>query len=160
MNGENKSHECRLFLLRSFMEYQKGYENYREKSYCLIHLPGIHHALAHGAWKIHQVQRSLHNGDRGGLWLLVSIHPLPKKLYQFQEIVYTHIRDINGAFQQASSPRPDVQGLHSEILAAPFLCNIFFSSSAPQDSGVSLIYTLRSFALADPVYQSKSWWPL
>ena len=56
------------------------------------------------------------------------------------------------AHHPAASLWPDVQGLHTNILAAPFLCNVFFSFICALRHRNSL--TLRCFSSTDPAHQS------
>ena len=59
------------------------------------------------------------------------------------------------AYHPAASLCPDVQGLHTEILAAPFLCNMFFFSFiCASRHRNSLTCTLRGFSSTDPAHQS------
>lgn len=85
---------------------------------------------------------------------MLLTNPLPEKSCQFPETVYIHVQDINSAYHQATSPRPDVQSLILKFLLHLCTQMSLFTSSAPQDPGISLICTLRGFPSADPAYQS------
>lgn len=67
MNGGNESHERSIFLIISFVEYQKGFENDSDKGPCCLCLLGIPQGCGPPAPKV-STQRGVPN------FLLLTTH--------------------------------------------------------------------------------------
>lgn len=128
------------FLLKSFMEYQKGYENDRNKGYCWMFLSGIHQGCS--PWYVKNPPDPKISTQTGGGILGFLLLPTP-----FQKSHVSSQKQFTPVYRTYHHP-----DLMSKVSILGLLLHLsdtmcFFSSSAPQDPGISLICILRGLSM-------------